>query len=97
MSSARVFYMKPRAYDYIRLVLGLFPYQLFLASAAVRAVVREMLGRRGWEKTAHTGAHRPAIGTGTGVRRNRSRCSGGGPAPRERQLEPALTMVAEHR
>ena len=56
----RVFYVKPRSYDYVRLVLGLFPYQLFLAGAAVRAVVREMLGLRGWEKTAHTGAHRPA-------------------------------------
>jgi cellulose synthase/poly-beta-1,6-N-acetylglucosamine synthase-like glycosyltransferase len=54
----RVFYVKPRAYDYVRLILGLFPYQLFLAGAAVRAVVRELLGKRGWEKTAHTGAHR---------------------------------------
>lgn len=54
----RVFYVQPRAYDYIRLVLGLFPYQLLLAGAAVRAVLRELLGKRGWEKTTHTGAHR---------------------------------------
>jgi cellulose synthase/poly-beta-1,6-N-acetylglucosamine synthase-like glycosyltransferase len=54
----RVFYVQPRAYDYARLILGLFPYQLFLAGSAVRAVVREALGKRGWEKTAHTGAHR---------------------------------------
>ena len=59
----RVFYVKPRLYDYLRLVLGLFPYQLFLAGASVRAVVREMLGMRGWEKTAHTGAHRDAVTT----------------------------------
>ncbi|HEX3333380.1 MAG TPA: glycosyltransferase [Acidimicrobiales bacterium] len=56
----RVFYVRPRVYDYVRLILGLFPYQLFLVGAAVRAVVREMFGRRGWEKTAHTGAHRVA-------------------------------------
>jgi hypothetical protein len=58
----RVFYEKPRAYDYARLVLGLFPYQLFLAGAALRAVAREALGMRGWEKTAHTGAHREPAG-----------------------------------
>jgi cellulose synthase/poly-beta-1,6-N-acetylglucosamine synthase-like glycosyltransferase len=87
----RVFYMKPRVYDYIRLVLGLFPYQLFLASAAVRAVVREMFGRRGWEKTAHTGAHRPATAA------TRPAPPVGAPMPRERRPEPALTMAAEHR
>ena len=54
----RVFFVQPRARDYLRLALGLFPYQLLLASAAVRAVGRELLGKRGWEKTAHTGAHR---------------------------------------
>lgn len=57
----RVFYVKPRAYDYLRLILGLFPYQVFLAGAAVRAVIREILGQRGWEKTAHTGAHRDGV------------------------------------
>ena len=56
----RVFYVKPRTYDYVRLIVGPFPYQLLLAAAAVRAVVREALGMRGWEKTAHTGAHRAA-------------------------------------
>jgi cellulose synthase/poly-beta-1,6-N-acetylglucosamine synthase-like glycosyltransferase len=54
----RVFLVQPRLRDYVRLILGLFPYQLLLASAAVRAVARELLGKRGWEKTAHTGAHR---------------------------------------
>lgn len=33
---------------------------MFLALAAIRAVVRETRGERGWEKTEHTGAHRTA-------------------------------------
>lgn len=89
----RVFYMRPRAYDYVRLVLGLFPYQLFLASAAVRAVAREMFGLRGWEKTAHTGAHRP------GTTATRQAAPAGALVPQDRQPEPiqptqpALTMA----
>lgn len=54
----RVFYTRPAPSDYVKLILGLFPYQLFLAGAALRAVAREVTGRRGWEKTAHVGAHR---------------------------------------
>jgi len=54
----RVFYTRPRFAQYVRLVIGLFPYQVMLAAAAVRAVARELLGMRGWEKTAHIGAHR---------------------------------------
>ena len=54
----RVFYDRPRLRDYLRLILGLFPYQLFLAGAAIRAVGRELAGQRGWEKTSHVGAHR---------------------------------------
>ncbi|HET9692386.1 MAG TPA: glycosyltransferase [Acidimicrobiales bacterium] len=56
----RNYYVRARATDYLRLILGMFPYQLVLAAAAVRAVVREALGMRGWEKTAHVGAHRSA-------------------------------------
>jgi cellulose synthase/poly-beta-1,6-N-acetylglucosamine synthase-like glycosyltransferase len=48
---------RPRALDYARLVLSFFPYQAVLAYAAIRATVREMLGVRNWEKTAHIGAH----------------------------------------
>jgi cellulose synthase/poly-beta-1,6-N-acetylglucosamine synthase-like glycosyltransferase len=44
--------------DYLRLSLGTIPYHALLALAAVRAVVRELRGNRGWEKTAHVGAHR---------------------------------------
>ena len=43
--------------DYARLVLGLLVYQAILAFAAARAVVREVRGTRGWEKTAHLGLH----------------------------------------
>ncbi|MGN6245003.1 MAG: glycosyltransferase [Motilibacteraceae bacterium] len=47
-----------RLRHYLWLVLGTVPYQWLLAFAAVRAVWREVRGERGWEKTAHTGAHR---------------------------------------
>jgi hypothetical protein len=46
--------------DYLRLWLGSFPYHLLLGAAALRAVLREHRGERGWEKTAHVGAHRAA-------------------------------------
>ncbi|WP_253907891.1 glycosyltransferase [Arthrobacter sp. H20] len=49
---------KVRMRDYVRLVLGTFPYQVFLAAAAVRAVWRQIRGENSWEKTEHTGAHR---------------------------------------
>jgi hypothetical protein len=56
----RLYYVRPRTRDYVRLLAGTFLYQLILAGAAVRAVVRELAGARGWEKTAHVGAHRGA-------------------------------------
>ena len=56
----RLYYVRARPTDYARLVLGTFLYQFLLAVAAVRAVVREAAGVRGWEKTAHVGAHRHA-------------------------------------
>ena len=55
---ARSYGVRVRPRDYVRLVLGTFPYQVVLAAAAVRAVVREARGDGSWEKTAHTGAHR---------------------------------------
>lgn len=54
----RLYKVKVRPRDYVRLLLGTFPYQIFLAAAAVRAVVRELRGINAWEKTEHTGAHR---------------------------------------
>jgi hypothetical protein len=57
----RVYYVRPRAIDYIRLLVGAPFYQVVLAAAACRAVARELRGERGWEKTAHTGAHRDPV------------------------------------
>jgi hypothetical protein len=56
----RIYKEKVRFRDYVKLVLGLVPYQVFLAAAAVRAVVRHAKGQNGWEKTEHTGQHRNA-------------------------------------
>jgi cellulose synthase/poly-beta-1,6-N-acetylglucosamine synthase-like glycosyltransferase/putative flippase GtrA len=59
---------RTRLRDHLRLVVGTLPYHALLSLAAVRAVLREQRGNRGWEKTAHVGAHRtepaPAVGTG---------------------------------
>jgi cellulose synthase/poly-beta-1,6-N-acetylglucosamine synthase-like glycosyltransferase/putative flippase GtrA len=46
-----------RARDYVRLLVGMVPYQLLLCLAALRAVWRELRGIHNWEKTAHAGAH----------------------------------------
>ena len=59
----KLYGQKVRARDYLRLVLGTFPYQIFLAAAAVRAVARNLKGDHSWEKTEHTGAHRDAVPT----------------------------------
>ncbi len=54
---ARAYEARASLRDYVRLVLGLVPYQMVLAFAALRAGIREALGSRGWEKTAHFGLH----------------------------------------
>ncbi|WIB66636.1 glycosyltransferase family 2 protein [Curtobacterium sp. MCBD17_035] len=56
----RIYQEKVRIRDYVKLVVGLVPYQIFLAAAAVRAVVRHLQGLNAWEKTEHTNQHRPA-------------------------------------
>jgi cellulose synthase/poly-beta-1,6-N-acetylglucosamine synthase-like glycosyltransferase len=53
----RAYGERASARDYARLILGLPLYQAVLAFAAARAVAREALGNRGWEKTAHLGLH----------------------------------------
>jgi 4-amino-4-deoxy-L-arabinose transferase-like glycosyltransferase len=53
----RLYGERASARDYGRLVLGLPLYQTVLAFASARAVVREVRGVRGWEKTAHHGLH----------------------------------------
>lgn len=44
-----------------QIILGAVPYQLLLSAAAMRAVVRQVLGQVGWEKTAHTNLHRQVV------------------------------------
>lgn len=50
--------LRIRPWHYLSLVLSFFPYQGLLLVSAVRAMLREFRGHRGWEKTAHTGRHR---------------------------------------
>jgi cellulose synthase/poly-beta-1,6-N-acetylglucosamine synthase-like glycosyltransferase len=59
----RAYYFRARLIDYVRLFAGAPLYQVVLAAAACRAVVRELRGQRGWEKTAHSGAHRDPAST----------------------------------
>ncbi|PIE26695.1 MAG: glycosyl transferase [Micrococcales bacterium] len=59
----KMYRVKVRLRDYIYLVVGTVPYQWLLAYAAARSVYRELRSERGWEKTAHTGAHRDAPAT----------------------------------
>jgi cellulose synthase/poly-beta-1,6-N-acetylglucosamine synthase-like glycosyltransferase len=53
-----------RAWDYARLIIGTPFYQLILATAAVRALIKFRRGDFRWEKTAHSGAHLEMAGTG---------------------------------
>jgi len=57
----RVYNEKVRVRDYVRLILGTFPFQVFLAAAAIRAVYRQLRGETGWEKTEHSGVHREPV------------------------------------
>ena len=57
---ARSFGLKARLRDYVKLVLGVFPYQVLLAFAALRSVWRQARGVNSWEKTAHSNLHRTA-------------------------------------
>lgn len=54
----RTYGQRARVSDYARLILGAVPYQVLLAIAALRAVVRESRGDGSWEKTAHANLHR---------------------------------------
>lgn len=49
-----------RLRHYAVFVISFLPYQIILAVASIRAVVRESRGNTGWEKTAHAGVHRQA-------------------------------------
>jgi cellulose synthase/poly-beta-1,6-N-acetylglucosamine synthase-like glycosyltransferase len=60
------------------MALTFLPYQWLLGLSALRAVYRELRREQSWEKTAHTGAHRPPsrpepllareVGAGSGER-----------------------------
>ena len=49
------------AYDYFRLVAGTPFYQLVLAVAAIRALIKFRAGDFRWEKTSHSGAHLASV------------------------------------
>ncbi len=46
--------------SYFMLILTFIPYQLLLSVSAMRALIRELRGSYGWEKTVHLGSHRQA-------------------------------------
>ncbi len=48
---------RPRLRHYVMLVVGLFPFQVLLMAAALRACWRMVAGQTSWEKTDHVGAH----------------------------------------
>jgi cellulose synthase/poly-beta-1,6-N-acetylglucosamine synthase-like glycosyltransferase len=67
----RLYYVRPELRDYARLAIGTPAYQMLLAFAACRAVVREQRGERGWEKTSHSNLHRSPNALAT-IERNAS-------------------------
>lgn len=54
----KLYGLKRRLRDYVYLVVGAIPYQLLLAFASIRAVVRQWRGDGSWEKTEHSNLHR---------------------------------------
>jgi len=67
----RLYKLKVRAIDYVKLIVGGPFYQVLLAFAALRAVWRDRRGDHAWELTKHVGAHLDAEEHGVG----------GGPVP----------------
>lgn len=53
----RTFGQKVRLRDHLGVILGGYPYQVVLSVAAVWSLLRHLLGRTNWVKTAHSGAH----------------------------------------
>jgi cellulose synthase/poly-beta-1,6-N-acetylglucosamine synthase-like glycosyltransferase len=53
----RSYGLRIRPRHYAKLVAGAPFYQVLLAWAAIRAVIRDARGHNNWEKTAHSGAH----------------------------------------
>ena len=67
----RLYKLRVRVIDYVKLIVGGPFYQVLLAAAALRAVWRDRRGEHGWELTQHVGAHLDAEDRGVG----------GGPVP----------------
>lgn len=63
----RLYGLRVRVRDYVRLIVGGPFYQVVLAFAALRAVWRDHRGERGWELTQHVGAHLEAEDRGAPV------------------------------
>ncbi len=53
----RLYRLRVRPLDYLKLIVGGPFYQVLLAFAALRAVWRDRRGEGGWELTQHIGAH----------------------------------------
>jgi cellulose synthase/poly-beta-1,6-N-acetylglucosamine synthase-like glycosyltransferase len=53
----RLYKLRVRVLDYVKLIVGGPFYQVLLAVAALRAVWRDQRGEGGWELTQHVGAH----------------------------------------
>jgi cellulose synthase/poly-beta-1,6-N-acetylglucosamine synthase-like glycosyltransferase len=52
--------LKIRWRDYVKLILGSFPYQFVLSAAAIMALVSVIIGSNDWIKTDHSGSHHDA-------------------------------------
>ncbi|RJQ79740.1 glycosyltransferase [Pseudonocardiaceae bacterium YIM PH 21723] len=53
----KLYNLKIERAHYVKLVVAAPLYTLVLAGAALRAIARELVGRRDWELTRHVGAH----------------------------------------
>jgi glycosyltransferase XagB len=53
--------LKASPWTVVKMAFTWLPYQLVLAYASIRALRRQLAGRRDWEKTQHIGAHREAL------------------------------------
>jgi len=53
----RTFGQRVRLRDYAALIVGSYPYQIVLSFAGTWALLRYLLGRNNWVKTAHHGVH----------------------------------------
>ncbi|MDQ3962943.1 MAG: glycosyltransferase [Actinomycetota bacterium] len=55
--------LKPSVFAAVKMFIVYLPYQWLLAYAALRAIVRQLLGINTWDKTTHVGSHRTSAST----------------------------------